>query len=164
MKRLCLYVLMVAVLTGGLCSCGKNRDIIPRAKMSRIFADLFVSDAWLSMSSSEMKEKTDTMAFYEPIFRKYGFTTEDFLASTEYYLNDPARFSKIIAKSRHLLESEIEQLDGRKPLQDAEEIEMADVDGDELEDAKQDEGQEKTVRKQKGRRKKAEDVKEEPAL
>lgn len=164
MKRLCLYVLMVAVLTGGLCSCGKNRDIIPRAKMSRIFVDLFVSDAWLSMSSSEMKEKTDTMAFYEPIFRKYGYTTEDFLASTEYYLNDPARFSKIIAKSRHMLESEIEQLDGRKQLQNAEEIELADVDGDELEDAQQDEGQEKTARKQKGRRKKTGEVEEEHAL
>lgn len=164
MKRLCLYVLMVAVLTGGLCSCGKNRDIIPRAKMSRIFVDLFVSDAWLSMSSSEMKEKTDTMAFYEPIFRKYGYTTEDFLASTEYYLNDPARFSKIIAKSRHMLESEIEQLDGRKQLQNAEEIELADVDGDELEDAQQDEGQEKTARKQKGRRKKTGEVEEEHVL
>lgn len=164
MKRLCLYVLMVAVLTGGLCSCGKNRDIIPRAKMSRIFVDLFVSDAWLSMSSSEMKEKTDTMAFYEPIFRKYGYTTEDFLASTEYYLNDPARFSKIIAKSRHMLESEIEQLDGRKQLQNAEEIELADVDGDELEDAQQDEGQEKTARKQKGRRKKTGEVEEENVL
>lgn len=104
------------------------------------------------------------MAFYEPIFRKYGYTTEDFLASTEYYLNDPARFSKIIAKSRHMLESEIEQLDGRKQLQNAEEIELADVDGDELEDAQQDEGQEKTARKQKGRRKKTGEVEEEHVL
>ena len=124
MKRPGLYILVVTVMVGGLCSCNRSRGIIPRAKFSKIYAELFVADAWLSSASSEVKAKADTTAFYEPIFKKYGFTTADYLTSVEYYLNDPERFGKIIKKAHHMLDTEIELLESKRGVLQ-EQVELA---------------------------------------
>lgn len=108
MKRALLHIVSAMAVVSVLClSCQKKGGIIPRATLSKIYAELFVADSWLSMASSEEKYMADTMAFYAPIFKKYGFTTEDYLHSVEYYLNDPKRFSRIMHKTHALLEADI---------------------------------------------------------
>lgn len=121
MKRICLYILIVLAVLLSTCSCNRSKGIIPRGKMSKIYAELFVADAWLGMASSELKHKADTTAFYEPIFKKYGYTTKDYLNSVEYYLNDPERFARILKKTKHMLDVEVAQLEGKKveDLEDA---------------------------------------------
>lgn len=133
MKRAGLYILVVTVLVSGLCSCNRSKGIIPRAKFSKIYAELFLADAWLSSASPDARVKADTTAFYEPVFKKYGFTTADYLTSVEYYLNDPERFGKIIKKAHHMLDMEVEQMESKKGVL-REQVELA-TDDAEPEDA-----------------------------
>ena len=113
MKRAVLYIICAALLSGMSASCSKKVDVIPRATMSKIYAELFVADSWLNMGDPEDKYAADTTAFYEPIFEKFGFTTEDYLASVEYYLNDPERFARIVKKTRTMLKSDIKDLEAQ---------------------------------------------------
>ena len=101
-----LAVLAVALL---LFSCGKREKLIPRDTMSRIYADMFLADQWLRPKNDEFK-RADTMRFYEPLFEKYGFTTEDFCYSVSHYLKDPRRFAKVLQKSSSILDKEYRRL------------------------------------------------------
>ena len=118
MERFTRIVLAVLVSAVCLCSCGREGRVIPKSKLSKIYAELFLADAWLvSGAPMEAKEKADTMAFYEPVFEKYGYTVEDYWASVSYYLQDPDRFSRILNKSNVILETEFNALE--KQRQDA---------------------------------------------
>ena len=110
--RFSLRHLVAAVLvTACLCSCGREGKVIPRSKMARIYAEMFLADAWLMNEASPVaRYKTDTMAFYEPIFEEYGYTVEDYWASVSHYLLDPDRFSRIVKRSNALLTAELKAL------------------------------------------------------
>ena len=84
-------VLLAALL---LCSCSGKPKIIPRSTLADIYADMFFADQWLADNPKE-KSRVDTMLFYDPIFRRYGYTFEDYDASVRHYLKDPEKFSKI---------------------------------------------------------------------
>ena len=114
MERFIRIVLAVLVSAVCLCSCGRDGKVIPRSKLSRIYAEMFLADAWLNTASMETKERADTMAFYEPIFEKYGYTVEDYWASVSYYLQDPDRFSRILNKSNAMLETEFNALEKQR--------------------------------------------------
>lgn len=101
-----LHMALAVVVACLLSSCRKDVEIIPRAEMSRIYADMLVADSWLMSASPEKRDMTDTTAFYEPVFKKYGYTTSDYLASVDYYLNDPERFSRILKKTQQILNEE----------------------------------------------------------
>lgn len=53
-------------------SCRKAR-IIPDSTLSKIFYEAFLTNAYIS----EKRVGTDSLAIYEPIFEKYGYTVED---------------------------------------------------------------------------------------
>lgn len=115
MERFTRIVLAVLVSAVCLCSCGREGRVIPKSKMSKIYAELFLADAWLvSAAPMEAKAKADTMAFYEPVFEKYGYTVEDYWASVSYYLQDPDRFSRILNKSNVILETEFNNLEKQR--------------------------------------------------
>ena len=86
--------IFVAVAAAALCvaACSRGPRVIPRSKMEKIYTDMLIADQWLAGF------KADTTLFYEPIFRKYGYTSEDFNASNEYYMRDPLRYSRMRKK------------------------------------------------------------------
>ena len=110
MRGLLRHILAAFVLAACLCSCGREGKVIPRNKFASIYAEMFLADAWLSTASPDDRLRSDTTAFYEPIFEKYGYTIEDYWASVSYYLQDPDRFSRILHRSRLQLESQIKAL------------------------------------------------------
>ena len=114
MERFIRIVLAVLVSAVCLCSCGRDGKVIPRSKLSRIYAEMFLADAWLNTAPMDARERADTMAFYEPIFEKYGYTVEDYWASVSYYLQDPDRFSRILNKSNVMLETEFNALEKQR--------------------------------------------------
>ena len=99
MKPIRLSVIL-ALLSGLVClsACQRKDKIIPRSTMVDIYADLFIADQWLK-SQHEDFIAADTLRFYEPIFRKYGYTTLDFRNSANYYLQDPKRFARILQRT-----------------------------------------------------------------
>lgn len=77
-----------------LYACSGRPRIIPRSVLTDIYAEMFLADQWLEDHSGE-RSKADTSLFYDPIFRRYGYTFEDYDASVQHYLKDPEKFSKI---------------------------------------------------------------------
>ena len=111
MGRFVRHLVAAVVLAACLCSCGGEGKVIPRNKMARIYAEMFLADAWLLEAPPEARDKADTMAFYEPIFEQYGYTIEDYWASVSHYLLDPDRFSRIVMKSNAMLTAELKALE-----------------------------------------------------
>lgn len=110
MRRHFLHIMLLAIVSCTIVSCHKGGEVIPRAKFARLYADMLVADSWLLSSGPEAKKKADSTAFYEPIFRNAGYSTEDYLISVEYYLNDPGRFGRILKKTSAILDSDIKEL------------------------------------------------------
>lgn len=92
MKPFCKHILPVAALCLLFSSCA--RDIIPRATLAEIYADMFLADQWLYDHSSE-RSTADTTLFYDPILARYGYTFEQYDKTVKHYMKDPERFSKI---------------------------------------------------------------------
>lgn len=112
MSKALRHIVAALLLALCLCSCGRDGKVIPKSKFARLYAEMFLADTWLAFAPSETRTKADTMAFYEPIFEKYGYTVEDYWSSVSYYLQDPDRFSRILKKSSELLEAEVDAIRG----------------------------------------------------
>ena len=84
-----------AVVLTALMSCSDRGRVIPASKLTDIYVDMFLSDQWLSSHYSSRKQ-ADTSLFYEPIFRKYGYTVEDYDASVKHYIEKPDEYAKIL--------------------------------------------------------------------
>ena len=63
---------------------------------------MFVVDQWM-VDNAGKHQMPDTTLYYEPVFNKYGYTTDDYLHSVDHYLSDPERFSRILDKSVRIL-------------------------------------------------------------
>ena len=89
-----LILLAAAVLLASSCGGNKAR-VIPRSKMSKIYAEMFVMDQWVQ-NKPGLRMIADTSLVYEPILEKYGYDSEDYQYTVEYYMADPERFSRIL--------------------------------------------------------------------
>lgn len=97
-----LILLAAAVLLASSCGGNKAR-VIPRSKMSKIYAEMFVMDQWVQ-NKPGLRMIADTSLVYEPILEKYGYDSEDYQYTVEYYMADPERFSRILRTTVSLLE------------------------------------------------------------
>lgn len=97
------FIIIFSVFTLAGCSSDGSR-IIPEDDFVKIYADMFLADEWMR-NHSELRTQTDTMLVYEPIFASYGYTTEDYWASVDHYLEDPKSYGKILGRSADLLKS-----------------------------------------------------------
>ncbi len=102
MRRQSFHILLIALaMLSASCRSGPRK--IPEKKMIRIYADMLVADQWLLDNGSERKT-ADTTLFYEPVFRKYGYTTEDYQYSLHHYLKNAEKFDRMVDKVMETLE------------------------------------------------------------
>ena len=92
--RRALYIVLVLVMAA---ACGPHR--IPRDDMEDILYRMLVQDQQIKQNP-QLRRQADTMLVYEGIFQAYGFNTDDFLYSLEYYLEEPARMEKDTTRPR----------------------------------------------------------------
>lgn len=78
------------------------KGIIPKRKMARINADMFLLDQYAG-ADREMRRFTDTAALYKGLFRSYGCTAEQYSASIDYYLNNTRDMEKILDMTEDIL-------------------------------------------------------------
>ena len=110
MRRPAVHILVWVLLLFCLLSCSRKEEkIIPRGKLSRIYEELFLADKWSELKM-ENREAADTTAFYETILKSYGYTSADYRASVEHYLEDPERFSRILKKASSRLSAKGKEL------------------------------------------------------
>ena len=123
MRKVFLHISALAtVLLLCLACSGDRATVIPRGKLAKIYADMLVTDQW-AQSESHLRYTADTSLVYEPIFQKYGYDTDDYIKSVEYYMNDPERFSRILRHTTEILDKRIEHLHMlKKELRRQEEI------------------------------------------
>ncbi|MGM9747352.1 MAG: DUF4296 domain-containing protein, partial [Candidatus Cryptobacteroides sp.] len=76
------------------CSSSEGGRIIPKRKMAQIYAEMFVADQQVTMDF-KTRSSADTSLVYEPIFEKYGYTTEDYRASRAHYIQEPDQYARI---------------------------------------------------------------------
>ena len=119
--------ILILVATAALCvaACSRGPKVIPRSKMEKIYTDMLLADQWFALNTNN-RIAIDTTLFYEPIFRKYGYTTDDFRVSVEYYMRDPLRFSKMMKKVAVKMDAEAARLQNATelPPEDDPEIEI----------------------------------------
>lgn len=104
MKRTLSYLAVVLLLAAE--SCGDKGEVIPRSDMVDIYADMFLVDEQISALPRDLRNMADTTAVYEAVFRRYGYSRADYLASQEHYLQDPTRYGRILKKSIAKLEEQ----------------------------------------------------------
>lgn len=120
MKLRVIHIFAVCAALSFLMGCSCNKaNIIPRGKMAHIYAEMLVADQWL-LENAKLRYQADTSLVYEPIFQSYGYTTEDYRASVEYYMNDPERYSRILRSTSEILEKQIDELKVLKAKEDRE--------------------------------------------
>jgi len=111
--------LLAVILLFASCSEKEGGEVIPHNDFAKIYADMFISDQWIR-EHPETMAIADTTLIYEPIFNKYGYTTDDYLKSVDYYLYDPVRFSRILEESVEILEKKKLELQTKRGVDDSE--------------------------------------------
>ena len=89
-------VVLLAVFTIAA-GCTHRARMIPDRKLKRIYFEMFIADQWLRDTPSA-RDKADTTLFFEPIFRKYGFTFEDYTYTVSEKVKSPEEFSALLAE------------------------------------------------------------------
>ncbi len=117
MKRFLLNImLMLAAFI--LTSCGKDEvEVIPRAKLAKIYAEMLVTDQWIT-NTQGVRLMADTSMVYEPILEKYGYDIDDYLLSVDKYMDDPERFARIFRTSGEIIEKRLVELRRQKFILD----------------------------------------------
>lgn len=98
MKRYLLYALTGLLLAG----CNRH-TIIPDDELALIFHDAFLTNAYLNVE----KVPTDSLRLYEPIFARYGYTTDDVHYTIgNFSKRKSARLGDVVERAIDLLEAE----------------------------------------------------------
>ena len=92
-----------------LAGCAHRGRVIPEEKLSRIYEEMFLADQWIR-ETPDARRHADTTLFFDPIFKRYGYTFEDFNRSIDYYLDRPDTYVKILNKASARLRQENERL------------------------------------------------------
>ncbi len=99
MKRLLLY-LLVTLLFAPAC---RQHKIIPDGELAQIFRDIFLTNAYIQ----EQRPRVDSLLIYEPVFARYGYTTEDVQYTIgNFSKRKSARLGDVVERAIDLLEEE----------------------------------------------------------
>ena len=117
MKNRLLHIAALAIIVCGIiASCEKDgAKVIPRGKLSKIYAEMLVTDQWI-LATPGMRMIADTSLVYEPILEKYGYDSEDYRKSMDVYMDDPERFSRILRTTGDILKERIKELSKQQRL------------------------------------------------
>lgn len=121
MRKVFRYIFAVIAAAVLLSSCnGDEAEVIPRAKLSEIYAEMLMTDQWIT-STPGIRHIADTSLVYEPILEKYGYDSEDYRKTVDKYMDDPERFSRILRSTVEIFDERLEELRAQeKELEEAE--------------------------------------------
>lgn len=92
--------LLLSILFAG--SCSRHR-IIPDGELAQIFHDAFLTNAYLNAE----RVSSDSLRLYEPIFARYGYTTEDVYNTIgNFSKRKSARLGDVVERAIDMLEEE----------------------------------------------------------
>ena len=95
----------------------EDTTVIPRKKMARIYADMLMTDQWVT-STPGIRMVADTSLVYEPILEKYGYDSDDYRRSIDAYMDDPERYARILRTTGEILQDRIDELKKQQRILD----------------------------------------------
>lgn len=113
LRKAFAYLLPAALSFIFSVSCSRDEKVIPRDKMAQIYADMLLMDQWI-IAHPEARRTADTTLVYEPVFERYGYDSDDYLASVDFYLQDPDRYARILKNTSLILEERLAVLRAEK--------------------------------------------------
>lgn len=122
--RRAVHIAVLAVLLAALCACSHRARVIPADKLARIYYDMFLVDQWIR-DNSDVRPVADTTLVFDPIFRRYGYTFEDYDRSVQYYLDRPDDYTKLLSRVEEALRKEGERLQKEADAVTAREVELS---------------------------------------
>lgn len=114
-----IFIILTAALLY-LSSCREKESIIPKDIMSQIYYDIYMTDEAVDVNY-RLRRMADTMRVYEPIFNRYGYTTEDYNRSVNFYMERPDKFEDVFEETKTMLEkrkaelNSILEAEGKRP-------------------------------------------------
>lgn len=118
MKRILHYIVLLSAVVSMIASCSYDEArVIPRGKLSRIYAEMLMTDQWIAETPG-LRHIADTTLVYEPILEKYGYDSEDYRKSVDVYMDDPERFSRILRETVEILDTRLNELKELKKAQE----------------------------------------------
>lgn len=114
-----IFIILTAALLC-LSSCMEKESIIPKDIMSQIYYDIYMTDEAVDVNY-RLRRMADTMRVYEPIFNRYGYTTEDYNRSVNFYMERPDKFEDVFEETKTMLEkrkaelNSILEAEGKRP-------------------------------------------------
>ena len=114
-----IFIILTAALLC-LSSCREKESIIPKDIMSQIYYDIYMTDEAVDVNY-RLRRMADTMRVYEPIFNRYGYTTEDYNRSVNFYMERPDKFEDVFEDTKTMLEKRKAELnaileaEGKRP-------------------------------------------------
>jgi hypothetical protein len=101
------YIILASALSMMLLSLNscKEDGVIDEDDMAQIYAEMLLTDQWINTTPG-VRLVADTSLVYEPILKKYGYTSADYRKSVDYYLNDPKTYADIMKKTVKILKKQ----------------------------------------------------------
>ena len=100
---------LLLVLPCLLAGCARRGRVIPEEQFSRLYEEMLLADQWVR-EAPEARKKADTTLFFDPIFKRHGYTFADYDRSVNYYLDHPEKFIKILNDAAERLNKEQDRL------------------------------------------------------
>jgi hypothetical protein len=94
-------VIILILLLTVVCACSP-KGIIPKKKLARIHADMFLLDQYAG-ADRNMRRFTDTTAVYKAVLRSYGVTAEQYSASIDFYLDNSREMAEVLEMTEKIL-------------------------------------------------------------
>ncbi len=101
-------ILVLAAFVAISCS----REVIDGDDMPKILADMYMTDRAI-LSNPMSIRGTDSSRVYESLFNKYGYTTEDFTYTLDYYLPRPTKLKIYFTEAKTILENREKQVNDK---------------------------------------------------
>lgn len=122
--RRAAHIVVLAVVLAGICACGHRGRVIPENKMVRIYHDIFLADQWVR-DHPDARVAADTTLLFDPIFRRYGCSFEDYDRTVQYYLDHSDLYFKLLGKVEKQLRKEGDALQLEADRYAAREVELS---------------------------------------
>ena len=100
-----VHILLLLTLLAGLAGCGRRGRVIPAKKLMDLYSEMFLADQWLK-DHKELREAADTTLFFDPIFRRHGYSFADYDRSLHYYLDHPEKYAKLLNRAADRIRKE----------------------------------------------------------
>lgn len=84
---------------------------ISEKTMQNIFMDMYLLDSASEFCEPEIIHATDTSLIYEAVFKKYGYTIDDYNNALEYYIHKPDKLVKICEAVEKILKERLEVME-----------------------------------------------------